>query len=137
MSICFNLRQGNHSQSKQKPEADLMRNSQFLILHAAQWLTLNPDSGLHPQHFFLFLRWAIQVPQFIPHGAIMILSNDIGLGNLNQTFELIKLFISDICNFRCLRKSMIIDFKVIVLSGPEIHSFSSLSSFTLLIIWQK
>jgi len=70
LSRCFRLLQGNFSHSKQYFASLVWKIMQFLILHLTTETALFMSSSLQPGHLFLSLRYAMQIPQFIPHGAI-------------------------------------------------------------------
>jgi hypothetical protein len=45
-------------------------SSQFFILHLTRVTSLLTSISLHPGHLFFSLKYAIQMPQFIPQGAM-------------------------------------------------------------------
>jgi hypothetical protein len=62
--------QGNFSHSKQYFALFVWKIMQVLILHLIRVTGLLESSPLQPGHLFLSLRYAMQIPQFIPHGAM-------------------------------------------------------------------
>jgi len=67
LSRCFILLQGNSLQLKQYFEFSL---PQFFIAHCKTVIFLSLSKALHPGHLSFSRRYAIQIPQFIPQGAI-------------------------------------------------------------------
>ena len=70
LSSRFNLSHGNFSHPKQNPASSFCKLAQFLMLHLVQLADLLSSEPLQPGHFFFSRRYAMQMPQFIPHGAI-------------------------------------------------------------------
>jgi hypothetical protein len=70
LSRCFSLPHGNASHEKQYFRVFFFNLPQFLILHLAQEGDLSVSAPLQPGHLFFCLRYAMQIPQFIPQGAI-------------------------------------------------------------------
>jgi len=50
----------------------------FVTVHFLTEIALSEDTILQPGHLFLSLRYAMQVPQFIPQGAIRCFSKVTG-----------------------------------------------------------
>lgn len=71
LSNCRSLEQGYFLHSKQNCEPSSL-SEQFFILQTKQWLSFWGDSTLQPAQLFFSRRNAIQMPQFIPQGAIRI-----------------------------------------------------------------
>ncbi len=70
LSKCFRVSHGKSSHSKQYFALPFRNVLQFLILHCRQLADLLETWSLQPGHLFLSLKYAEQIPQFIPHGAI-------------------------------------------------------------------
>lgn len=70
LSKCFRSSQGNFSHSKQYFASLVWKIMQFFILHLTRVMGLFKSAPLQPGHLFLSLRYAWQIPQFIPHGAM-------------------------------------------------------------------
>jgi len=62
---------GYFAQEKQNSDPT-GRSVQFLILQTKQWRSFWGESTLQPTHLFRSRRYARQVPQFIPQGAMRI-----------------------------------------------------------------
>jgi hypothetical protein len=77
LSRCFRFLQGYRSHEKQNLALPFRRIPQFLILHLVMLARLTA-CALQPGHLFLSLRYAMQIPQFIPQGAI----NDVAFEDL-------------------------------------------------------
>lgn len=70
LSSCLNRLQGYSSHSKQNPDLFVLITSQFLMMHLIHEADLLVSSPRQPGHLLFSLRYAIQIPQFIPHGAM-------------------------------------------------------------------
>jgi len=70
LSSCFSLLHGKSLHSKQKEGGSSWNVAQFLILHFQRVTGLLSSGPLQPGHLFLSRRYATQIPQFIPQGAI-------------------------------------------------------------------
>ena len=70
LSKCFKLLQGKFPHSKQNFALPFRKIAQFLILHRTRVTGLSVSVPLQPGHLFFSLTYAIQMPQFIPQGAI-------------------------------------------------------------------
>lgn len=75
LSSLFNLSHGNVSHPKQNPAPSFCKLAQFFMLHLVQLADLLISGPLQPGHLFLSRRYAMQMPQFIPHGAIIEISS--------------------------------------------------------------
>jgi len=70
LSKCFICSQGNSSHEKQNFALVFRKNSHFLILHRARVTDVSTRICLQPGHVFFSLKYAMQMPQFIPQGAM-------------------------------------------------------------------
>ena len=93
LSNVLNLTQGSFSHSWQNVILCFFNSSQFLILQLRQLNDLLSLLPLQPGQFFFSLRYAIQIPQFIPQGAMSELLMDIAVfivwvlsGNVSKMF---------------------------------------------------
>lgn len=73
LSKCLRLSQGTFSHSKQNLPLSFWKNGQFFILHFMRVMGLFVSFTLQPGHLFFSLKYAMQIPQFIPQGAINII----------------------------------------------------------------
>ena len=71
LSSCFNGLHGYSLQEKQNREPSVL-SVQFFILQFKRVLRLSCESILQPSHLLFSRRYAMQMPQFIPQGAIKI-----------------------------------------------------------------
>jgi len=70
----FILAHGYFPHLKQNFQLFSLNTWQFLIMQRLQLTALFSSLSLQPGHVFLSLRYALQIPQFIPHGAISLLA---------------------------------------------------------------
>jgi hypothetical protein len=70
LSKCFRFLQGKSVHSKQNFTLLFLICPQFLILHLAILTGISVLRNLHPGHLFFSRKYAEQIPQFIPQGAI-------------------------------------------------------------------
>ena len=92
LSMCFILSHGNSQHMKQYFRLFFFSVLQVLILQFKMVFGTGPFSliFLHPEHLFFSLRYAMHIPQFIPHGAIIEDLNDIVLSNIFTGLFLIQ-----------------------------------------------
>lgn len=70
LSSCLTLSQGKSPHSKQYFALPVRKIVQVLILHRIRVIGFFVSALLQPGHLFFSLKYAIQIPQFIPQGAI-------------------------------------------------------------------